>query len=73
MLIFWEGELQVFVVNMVYWVDIGGKILGGWCLDLVDVIQEGMFFFYLKFYEVGEVNQMMFDFIMVNNCFLDVV
>ena len=71
--IFYDGELQAFAANTAHWADIGGKTPGGWCPDSVDVIQEGMLFPHLKLYEAGQVNQTMYDFIMANNRFPDVV
>jgi len=51
--VFFGGEVVAFTASRAHWLDIGGKVPGGWCLDTVDVFQEGLRFFAVKAYDRG--------------------
>ncbi len=51
--IFYEGEVVAFAATRAHWLDIGGKVPGGWCLDTDDVFQEGLRFYAVKVYDRG--------------------
>jgi N-methylhydantoinase B len=71
--IFYDGELQAFSASMAHWADVGGKTPGGWCPDSTDVFQEGLILRHLKLYDEGRLNQTLYDLIMDNNRFPQIV
>lgn len=64
--IFYDGELVAFAANKGHWNEIGGKALGSWCTDAIEIYQEGLQFPIVKIYEQGKLNEAVRDMVEAN-------
>ena len=71
--VFFEGELVAFTAIMAHWADIGGMVSSGWCPHSTTIHQEGMIFSHLKLYDAGTLNKPLYDFILKNVRYPDLV
>ena len=71
--VFFEGELVAFTAIMAHWADIGGMVSSGWCPYSTTIHQEGMIFSHLKLYDAGTLNKPLYDFILKNVRYPDLV
>lgn len=71
--VFFQGELVAFTAIMAHWADIGGIVSSGWCPHSTSIHQEGLIFSHLKLYDEGKLNQPLYDFILKNVRYPDLV
>ena len=64
--IFVEGRLIAFSAVTAHWIDIGGKVPGGWCPDSTDVYQEGICFTHEQLAHEWRKDEQLFTFITQN-------
>jgi len=61
-----DGDLIAFAVVTAHWIDIGGKMPGGWCPDSTDVYQEGICFSHEQLAHEWRRDEQLFKFISTN-------
>ncbi|AXY25683.1 5-oxoprolinase [Suicoccus acidiformans] len=69
--IFYQNNLVGFSANKAHWSEVGGKDVGSFTNDSVDIYQEGLQFSCVKLFNEGEINEALVDIIRSNVRFPD--
>ena len=71
--VFFDGQVVAFSAIMAHWADMGGAVSSGWCTWSTTIHQEGLIFSHLKLYDAGTLNRPLYDLILKNVRYPDIV